>query len=430
MMTGNYLQQLNRMYERQAKLMEQTDGSSLHRPSDNPVNYTKNMIYNTNLTQNDQYTDNVNAGVSWMKSSDSAMTNMADILSTVVEKTVASASDKTTDPTAIGIQVTALVQEAVTQANSQLGGRYLFSGQSDTTKPFELSPNKYTRGLTKTLDDTQSSFFSDTVDATGTVTYSGGATQTGDLKQMLTMTSGNDTYYLNTTNGNIYTKDFVSTGYKDAKNVTGHGDTVKAGDEYATTGGAVAVGTYFDTNGTLKPVGSAGITISGKTYNFATVAQQIVTYKGDANKISMVKQNGAINSDVDSVNVTGQELFGAKDIFGGSAGTVALNDTLAVAAKMTAGDSKWLSSDGITMVNNAHDTVINAQTKLAARTTVYNDAIATLDTQKTIITTDITNVSATDVSALAVKLMTAQTLYNMSLSVGSKILPKSLVDYL
>ena len=414
MMTGNYLQQLNRMYERQAKLMEQTDGSSLHRPSDNPVNYTKNMIYNTNLTQNDQYTDNVNAGVSWMKSSDSAMTNMADILSTVVEKTVASASDKTTDPTATGIQVTALVQEAVTRANSQIGGRYLFSGQADTTKPFELSTNKFTRGLTKTMDDAQSAFFNDTASV-------------GDLKQMLTLTSGNDTYYLNTTNGNIYTKDFVSTGYKDAKNIAGH-DTVQPGDKYATTGGAVTVSTYFNANGTLK---TAGITdANGKTYNFATVDQQIVTYKGDANKISMVKQNGAINSDVDSVNVTGQELFGAKDIFGGSAGTVALNDTLAVAAKMTAGDSKWLSSDGITMVNNAHDTVINAQTKLAARTTVYNDAIATLDTQKTIITTDITNVSATDVSALAVKLMTAQTLYNMSLSVGSKILPKSLVDYL
>ena len=417
MMTGNYLQQLNRMYERQAKLMEQTDGSSLHRPSDNPVNYTKNMIYNTNLTENDQYTDNVNAGVSWMKSSDSAMMNIADILSTIAEKTVASASDKTTDPTATGTQVTALIEEAVTQANSQIGGRYLFSGQADTTKPFELSTNKFTRGLTKTLDDTQSAFFNDT-------------TKVGEANQMLTLTSGNDTYYLNTTNGNIYTKDFVSTGYKDAKNVSGHGNTVKAGDECATTGGAVTVGTYFYSNGTLTAAGSAGITVSGKTYNFATVDQQILTYKGDANKISMVKQNGAVNSDVDSVNVTGQELFGSTDIFGGSAGTAVLNDALAVAAKMTAGDSKWLSSDGLTLANNAHDTVVNAQTKLAARTKVYTDALTTLDTQKTIITTDITNVSATDVSALAVKLMTAQTLYNMSLSVGSKILPKSLSDYL
>jgi len=418
MMTGNYLQQLNRMYERQAKLMEQTDGSSLHRPSDNPVNYTKNMIYNTNLTENDQYTDNVNAGVSWMKSSDSAMTNIANILSTVVEKTVASASDKTTDPTATGTQVTALVQEAITQANSQIGGRYLFSGQSDTTKPFELSTNKFTRGLTKTLDDTQSAFFNDTA-------------KVGNVNQMLTMTSGSDTYYLNTTNGNIYTKDFVSTGYKDAKNISGHGDTVKAGDECATTGGAVNVSTYFDTKGVLTtPAGNAGITVGGKTYNFATVDQQVVTYAGDDKKISMVKQNGAVNSDVDSVNVTGQDLFGSTDIFGGSAGTAVMNDTLAVAAKMTAGDSKWLSSDGLTMANNAFDTVVNAQTKLAARTKVYTDAVETLDTQKTIITTDITNVSATDVSALAVKLMTAQTLYNMSLSVGSKILPKSLADYL
>ena len=53
-----------------------------------------------------------------------------------------------------------------------------------------------------------------------------------------------------------------------------------------------------------------------------------------------------------------------------------------------------------------------------------------LTTQNTAITSDISNVADTDVAALAVQLMTAETIYNMSLSVGSKILPKSLADYL
>lgn len=128
MMTGNYLQQLNSAYEKQAKLMEQTDGSSIHRPSDNPVNYTKNMIYNTSLSHNEQYTANVKSAVSWMKSTDSAMINMTDSLKTIVEKTVAAANDKSTnDATATGDEVQKLVEEIVAQGNSQLGGRYLFS---------------------------------------------------------------------------------------------------------------------------------------------------------------------------------------------------------------------------------------------------------------------------------------------------------------
>jgi len=426
MMTDNYLQQLNRAYAKEAKLMEQSDGSSMHRPSDDPVNYTKNMIYNTSLSENDQYTANVKTAVSWMKSSDSAMVNMKDAMTTAVEKTVAAANGKeTTDTAATGTQVLALVQEMVTEGNSQLGGRYLFSGQMDTTQPFTLSTDKKVRGLAKTLDDTQSAYFNNTA-------------KVGDLSQMLSMTgSDGNAYYLNTENGNIYTSDFVSTGYKDAQNASGHGSNVAAGEEYATatTGGAaVTVSDYFNTDGTLKPAGSAGITATGSSgvtsFKFDTVEQQVVTYNGDNNRLSMVKQNGAINTAVDSVNVTGQDMFGSTDLFGGSAGASTLNDLLTVTAKMQQGDTKWLSSDGVSLANNAHTSMVNAESTMAARTTVYNDAITTLDTQKTIITTDITDVSATDVSALAVQLMTAQTLYNMSLSVGSKILPKSLADYL
>jgi flagellar hook-associated protein 3 FlgL len=425
MMTDNYLQQLNRAYAKEAKLMEQSDGSSMHRPSDDPVNYTKNMIYNTSLSENDQYTANVKTAVSWMKSSDSAMVNMKDAMTTAVEKTVAAANGKeTTDTTATGTQVLALVQEMVTEGNSQLGGRYLFSGQMDTTAPFTLSTDKKVRGLAKTLDDTQSAYFNNTATV-------------GNLSQMLSLKgSDGNAYYLNTKNGNIYTSNFVSTGYKDAQNVSGHGSTVAAGDEYAkaTTGGAaVNISTYFNTDGTLTTAGSSGITATGgsvTSFSFATVEQQVVSYNGDNNRLSMVKQNGAINTAVDSVNVTGQDMFGSTDLFGGSAGASTLNDLLTVTAKMQQGDTKWLSSDGISLANNAHTSMVNAESTMAARTTVYNDAITTLDTQKTIITTDITDVSATDVSALAVQLMTAQTLYNMSLSVGSKILPKSLADYL
>ncbi len=433
MMTGNYLQQLNKASVRQNQLMEQTDGSSLHRPSDDPINYTKNLLYSTNLTQSQQYSSNVDAAVSWMKSTDTAMVNMSNSLQTIVEKTVATANDtSTTSIQATGKEVLAKVQEIVTQANSQIGGRYLFSGQLDSTQPFSLSDSKVTRGVTKTLDDSQSAFFSDTVDAAGTVTYAGGAAQVGNLKQMLTL-NGDDgsTYYLNPQNGNIYTADFVNSGYKNAKNISGHGDKVKAGDECGNISG-FDIGTYFNSTGEEKTAGQVltPSTPANVKMRFATVQQYVVNYNGDDARISMVKKNGNVDPAVDSINVTGQDMFGTKDIFGGSVGTSNLNDVLMAAGQMDAGNSKWLSTDGITLVNNTHSTIVSAETTLAARTSVYNDASATLDNQQTIITEDITNVSGTDVAKLAVQLMTAQTMYNMSLSVGSKILPKSLADYL
>lgn len=53
-----------------------------------------------------------------------------------------------------------------------------------------------------------------------------------------------------------------------------------------------------------------------------------------------------------------------------------------------------------------------------------------LTTQSETITSDINDVSGTDIAELAVKLMEAQTIYNLSLSVGGRILPSSLADYL
>ena len=53
-----------------------------------------------------------------------------------------------------------------------------------------------------------------------------------------------------------------------------------------------------------------------------------------------------------------------------------------------------------------------------------------LTTQSESILGDITTVHSTDVAKLAVDLMTAQTIYNLSLSVGGRILPPTLADYL
>ena len=135
-MVGRYQKQLNDSYEEQNKLMEQSDGSKLHRPSDDSVNYSKYLRYQNTDTENDQYQSNVKTGISWMKTADAAMVNMKDILTTLNEKTIQAGTDTNgdTDIQAIGKEVLAKIQELVSLGNTQQGDRYMFAGQSDLTR--------------------------------------------------------------------------------------------------------------------------------------------------------------------------------------------------------------------------------------------------------------------------------------------------------
>ncbi len=168
---------------------------------------------------------------------------------------------------------------------------------------------------------------------------------------------------------------------------------------------------------------------------FSTVRQQIVTYSGDMRYISMVKQNGSTEPTADTVNKTGADVFG-RDLFDDKnsgnepSGTAMLNNMLTVHAKTQACDAHWLSSDGVTLADVANQVTLQAHTETGARSRLYTDMKDVLTNHQENITRDITDVSATDVAALATKMMQQQTIMSMSLSMGSRILPLSLVDYL
>jgi flagellar hook-associated protein 3 FlgL len=432
-MVTNYQQQLNGANSRQTKLMEQGDGSKLHRPSDDSVAYAKYLRYDISSNENTQYKNNVSTAVSWMKTSDAALVNMTSIQTTFKEKTVAAANstNTTSDMQATGKEMLAEIQQMVSLGNTQQGDRYVFSGQSDLTQPFTMSTETVDRGLAKTLDDTQAAYFN-TADSKGCMT------------QMLTMTgSDGNTYYLNTTNGNVYSKDFVDSGYK--TKITEGQTTVQSGDKVGTIAGfgtTTKVSDYFKNTGEIKdsttslsPTGMTDSSGNAITLKFTTVSQNVVTYNGDEKYISMVKQNGTTDPASDTVNVTGGDIFGS-DIFddansgNSTSGTAMLNNMLTVYAKTNSGDNAWLTSDGQTLSDVAHATTVNTEGKLGARQNLYTSVSTMLDNQSEIITSDITDVSSTDVAALAVKLMQEQTIYNMSLSLGARILPKSLSDYL
>ncbi|MBQ1511215.1 MAG: hypothetical protein IIZ54_10090, partial [Selenomonadaceae bacterium] len=393
LMMGRYLKQINNSYANQAKLMEQSDGSNLHRPSDDSVKYSKYLRYQNSNTENLQYQDNVKAGISWMRTADAAAVNMTEIYTTLKEKTIDAANDTNgeLDLKAIAKEFKAKLYEIVSLGNTQQGDRYVFSGQADLTQPFVVSVEEKDRGLPKTLDDPQAAFFTNPTNPSLNVS------DAGSLKQMLTLNgSDGNTYYLNTMNGNIYTEDFIMEGYKDK--VAAGQSYVAAGDEAGTIAdfapGATQkkVSDYFRNTGELKgsytPLSATVTNPNGTTttvsFEFALVRQPIVSYEGDARYISMVKLNGSVDQTADTVNLTGQDLNGS-DIFDDansgnqttlmsngtlcyvSSGTAMLNNMFTVCAKMEDANNRWMTTDGITIADMSHSTVVTAQSSTAAR---------------------------------------------------------------
>ena len=440
-MVQRYQKDLNELDYTKSKLMEQGDGKKLHRPSDNSVDYSRYLRYNVSEGENNRYQDSVKAGISWMNTTQTALAGMEDIQKTFKAKTIQGANDdkdeNSGDWPAIAREMKTQIQQIVSLGNTQLGDRYIFSGQADLRQPFSISDENVPRyrGLAKTLDDRQAAFFND----------ASNTKSANFLHQMLSL-DGSDgkSYYLNTLTGDVYTKEFVQEGYKDV--IASGRSTVSSADRVGNiTTGTNFIKDNFKNTGEIidDPAASPGLganwsdtaAVAGVTLKFSTVRQQIVSYNGDFRYISMVKQNGSTEPTADTVNKTGLDIFG-RDLFDDKnsgnepSGTAMVNSMLTVYAKTNSADPHWLSSDGISLADAANQVTLQAHTETGARTQLYKNMTDILTDHGENITRDITNVSSTDVAELAMKMMQQQTVMSMSLSMGARILPLSLVDYL
>ena len=477
----NYQHSLNLAYQKQTKLFENADGSSLHRPSDDSLAYSQLLRYQNAQSENDQYKRNVDNALSWLTHSQASLDHISQIMQTFTGKAVDAGNDSNneSDMMAISKEMMVQIEEVVATANSQDGDRYLFSGQRDLTKPFTLSASEVDRGLAKTLDNSQISFFrGNNVD------------EQTELTQMLTLEDDDgNTYYLDTIDGSIYTKEFMDSGYKDAvalgtpklldtdydKDILSNKDQFRVGylqigiyqeESMGVTGNTdgFRVSNYFDNRGVIlddvdnditmmlqnpitrmvdtgevddddNPIMEEQVVKDSVTLHFTTIKQQIVDYAGDERYISMVKMNGAADQVSDTVNVTGYDLFGT-DIFDNDfsgnerSGCAMLNQMLTVQQQVENANMEWASSDGITIARVSSSTITYSETMLGTRAQLYESVQTMLERQADNILDDITNVSATDVAKLATDLMTQQMLYNLSLSMGGRILPQTLADYL
>lgn len=154
MMTYNFLSSMDKSLNRMNRLQEQlSDGKRIHRPSDDPLAAIRSLRFNSNLVSNEQFNQNVKDGISWMETTDGALSDLSSILIQAKE-TVAKAIAPNPEIAfqTLGTEIDGLINQVINLANTQIGDRYIFAGQKDKMNP-PLQPV--------------------TVDADGNVVYNG-----------------------------------------------------------------------------------------------------------------------------------------------------------------------------------------------------------------------------------------------------------------
>lgn len=207
---------------------------------------------------------------------------------------------------------------------------------------------------------------------------------------------------------------------------------VQAGDGSNPQAALQALGTDID--GMINEMVNVGNTKLGDRYVFAGQQDQtlplirtgdVITYNGDTNKISMPIQPGVATPGQDSVNLTGQDVFGAN--------MSALNNLIAIKQHLMSGtptDQQWVSTTGLANLDTDHTQMLQSYTELGSRMSMYQMAQNMMEGTGTTINQDIANNDDLDITKAITDLKTNETVYQTALQAGAKIMQKTLADFL
>lgn len=172
----------------------------------------------------------------------------------------------------------------------------------------------------------------------------------------------------------------------------------------------------------------AGQNDSVKPFTLQTTPTEAVVYSGDNNKISMPIKKGTVDPTKDGVNLTGGEVFGPIN----ADGTAQIfNDLIKLKNDLVASpvNNSALDAD-LAKIDSNHNIILKAQTTLGARSATYTMAQNMLDDNTVTITDNLSANEDIDIARTIIDLKNSENVYRAALSVGARIMPPSLVDFL
>ena len=135
-MTQTAMRHLQANLSELARLQEQaTSQRAFRAPSDDPAAAAAALNLHAEQRRNEQYARNVDDGLAWVTTADTAIASSTALLGRARDLTVQGANDGAIDATAkeaIAVELAGIRDELLAQANTRLLGRSVFAGTSNT----------------------------------------------------------------------------------------------------------------------------------------------------------------------------------------------------------------------------------------------------------------------------------------------------------
>ncbi|GAW92904.1 flagellar hook-associated protein FlgL [Calderihabitans maritimus] len=132
---NNMARNLERLNEQHNRL---SSGKRVSRPSDDPVAAARIMALKTALGENRQYAKNVDDALSWLQTTETALSNATAVLQRIRELVVYAGNPSHTSKEleTIGREIEQLVTHLVEIANTEYAGIYVFGGHRTQGPPY------------------------------------------------------------------------------------------------------------------------------------------------------------------------------------------------------------------------------------------------------------------------------------------------------
>lgn len=144
-LTNDFLNNLNKNLNNMRKYQNQlTSGHEINKPSDDPFKSARTMELIDGLSANDRYKANIEEGIGWVSTNDTALGQIGDALQTVREKTIEGGNGTytSTERNALADNIEKLKEQIFSVGNTTFDGRYIFGGDKTTQPPFVMSSGK------------------------------------------------------------------------------------------------------------------------------------------------------------------------------------------------------------------------------------------------------------------------------------------------
>lgn len=144
MIAKNSLRYINSSYGKLDKLQSQiSSGKKITKASDDPIVAMKSLKYNTRLSQVEQYKSNVSQAYTWLENSEDNITEGIDVMGKVRDLVVQvkNGTNGGAELEATGVEIGQLKEQLIQIANTQVNGRYIFSGSNSDVAPIVKNPD-------------------------------------------------------------------------------------------------------------------------------------------------------------------------------------------------------------------------------------------------------------------------------------------------